>query len=154
SGRARAACSPATEEASEPRKPKQALLHEASGRPCSPVGAVPSTPGEERSSSPGSAEADSVGRPVDGKDDPDQLVTRDRAPRAGVAGLRAVVAHHEVLPLRDVPRYAEMRAVGEPVLRGDVRLVQLHEPLLSGAPDPDEAVVVLLHRVAGETDHP
>src|SRR2546430_5312941 len=128
--------------------------HEANGRPRSPVGAVPSTPSEERSSSPGSAEANSVGRPVDEEHDPDQLVPRHRAPRAGVAGLRAVVAHHEVRALRDVPGYAEMRAVGEPVLRGDVRLVQLHEPLLPGAPDPDEAVVVLLHRVAGETDHP
>src|SRR4051812_25723253 len=59
------------------------------------------------SARPGLAEGDPVRRPVDEEHDPDQLVPGHRAPRAGVAGLRAVVAHHEIRPLRDVLRYAE-----------------------------------------------
>src|SRR5829696_9537805 len=50
------------------------------------------------------AKADSLRRPVDREDLTDEIVARNGAPHAAVAGLRAVVAHHEVVTLGDLPR--------------------------------------------------
>src|SRR5215469_8277351 len=72
----------------------------------------------------GLSEADSVGRPVDEEDDPDQLVAWHRAPCAGIARLRAVVAHHEVVVRRDVPYPAEVGAVRKASRLGQVWLLQ------------------------------
>src|SRR5262245_61718854 len=72
-------------------------------------------------------EADSVGRPVDEEHGPDELVARHRTPGAGVAGLGAVVAHHEVAVRRDRPGLAEMLAVLKSVLLGEIGLFELHE---------------------------
>src|SRR5512142_821430 len=74
------------------------------------------------------AKADSIGRPVDEEHGPDQLVARHGAPRAGVARLGAVVAHHEIAVPR-VPDLAEVLAVGKSPGSGEVRLLQLHELL-------------------------
>src|SRR5256714_10005814 len=99
-------------------------------------------------------EADPVGRPVDEEDDADQLVEGHPAPGAGVARLRAVVAHHEVRARRDRPCLSEMLAVRKSALGWEIRLFQLHEVGRVGFLDRDETLVVLVHRVAGEADHP
>src|SRR3954447_7676520 len=98
-------------------------------------------------------EADPVGRPVDEEDDADQLVAGHPAPAAGVAGLGTVVAHHEVRARRDRLGLSVMLAVRESALGWDVRLFQLHEFGRAGFLDRDETLVVLVHGVAGQTDH-
>src|SRR5689334_2472704 len=85
---------------------------------------------------------DPVRRPVGGEDLADQVRAGHGAPAAGVAGLAAVVAHEEVVALRDVPR-----ACGRVVRTAvglEVRLVQLL------AVDVDPAAGPLGHRLAGE----
>src|SRR5262249_40737182 len=64
------------------------------------------------------AEADSVGRPVDEEDDPDQFVAGHRAPGSGVARFSAVVPHHEVAVRRHRPRPAEVLAVRKSIFCG------------------------------------
>src|SRR5215210_3222613 len=81
------------------------------------VGGEPAANGSENS-----PDRNPVGRPVRGEDLPDQVLSRHRPPLAGVARLGTVVAHHEVLPLRDVERLC---ATGVPPVRLDVRLVEL-----------------------------
>src|SRR5262249_26675987 len=76
------------------------------------------------------------------------------ATRAGVARLRPVVAHHEVVARWDVPDLPEVGGVGQPSLRRDVRLLELHELLRPRCANPDEAAVVLAHGLAGEADDP
>src|SRR5581483_501689 len=86
---------------------------------------------------------DPRGRPVGRDHLADQVPARDRAPLARVAGAVPVVAHHEVLPLRDLPRRVAERVA--PV-RLHVRLVELLAvdvdvpvPLLPGLPgQPDQ----------------
>src|SRR5260221_14532052 len=68
-----------------------------------------------------SAEADSCGRPVDEEPLADDVRARHRPPDPRIAGLRAVVAHEEVVTLRHRP--FAWRLVVAP--RGlDVRLLQ------------------------------
>src|SRR6266496_1797290 len=74
-------------------------------------------------------ERDPVGRPVGGENLADQILARHRSPAARVAGLRAVVAHEEVIALRDVPRVALAVA---PV-RLDVGLIELLAVDVDGA---------------------
>src|SRR5215204_6418497 len=50
------------------------------------------------------AKADSLRRPVDREDRADQIVARNGTPDPAVARLRAIVAHHEVVTLGDLPR--------------------------------------------------
>src|SRR4051794_1376752 len=97
-------------------------------------------------------ERDPVGRPVDEEDDSDQLLARYRAPGAGVARLRAVVAHHEVTVRRDRPGLSEMLAVGKSALGREIVLFELHERGRAGLLDQDEALVVLVHRLPREAD--
>src|SRR5581483_12019185 len=85
---------------------------------------------------------DAVRRPVGGDHLSDQILPGHRAPGAGVAGARPVVAHHEVLALRNVDR-AE-RPVVAPA-RLDVRLVQL-------LPVDVDVAVLLLPGVARKAD--
>src|SRR5919206_2219083 len=89
-------------------------------------------------------DGDSVRRPVRKEDFADQELARHRAPDAGVAGGRAVVAHHEVAVLADLDR--PLRLVVSPVGL-DVRLVQ------ALAVDVDVAVP-LRPDVAGQADDP
>src|SRR5262249_39919412 len=86
-------------------------------------------------------------------DDSDQLVAGHRAPGARVARLRAVVAHHEVLVLRDGPELTEMDTVRQASFLREVWLFEPHELLRVGSPGPDGPVVFLAHRVARQADH-
>src|SRR6478672_234133 len=84
---------------------------------------------------PRSPEPDSVRWPVDGEDLADQVAARHRPPLARVARLRAVVAHHEVLALRD--RSLGIRGTGVAPVVLYIRLNQLL------AVDVDEPVLFL-----------
>src|SRR6476619_1113638 len=84
---------------------------------------------------PRSPEPDPVRWPVDGEDLADQVAARHRPPLARVAGLRAVVAHHEVLAVGDRP--LRIRRAGVPAVVLHVRLDQLL------AIDVDEPVLFL-----------
>src|SRR4029453_11570051 len=77
------------------------------------------------------AEADSLRRPVDREHLADDVRPRDGAPVAAVARLPAVVAHHEVVVVRDL-LLGEVAPVAHAV---QVRLVELL------AVDVDEAVL-------------
>src|SRR5207248_9778428 len=61
--------------------------------------------------------------------------------------------HHEVLVRRDGPGLPEMLAVRKSTLGGYIRLFELDELLGAGLLDQDEALVVLVHGLAGEADH-
>src|SRR4029079_14877948 len=88
------------------------------------------------------AKANPLGRPIDRENGPDQVVAGNRAPFAAVARLRAVVAHHEVAPLRNLPAVCPVVAL----VRRHIRLVQplsVDEhgaaPFLDGVPrKPDD----------------
>src|SRR5215203_7100470 len=103
------------------------------------VGGEPAANGSEKS-----ADRNPVGRPVGGEDLPDQVLARHRSPLARVARLRAVVAHHEVLPLRDVERLGRPSVTP---LALDVRLVQPPPIDEDVAQPPDRAQ---LEPLAGE----
>src|SRR5947209_1115085 len=112
------------------------------------IGGWPGGPTRNGSESPAragiSAETDAVQRPVDEEDLADEVRPRHGAPDAGVAGLRPVVAHEEVLPLRHRP--GARRLVVAPA-RLDVRLLELD------VVDVDDSVA-LADLVAGEADQP
>src|SRR3954447_25950621 len=93
--------------------------------------------------SAGTADREAIGRPVRREHLPDQVGLRHRPPLARVAGRAAVVAHHEVLPCRDLLRVdrARVATLGPDVL-GVVEAL---------AVDVDEAVP-LLPGVAGKPD--
>src|SRR4051812_46262954 len=107
------------------------------------VGGEPAANGSENS-----ADRNPVGGPIRREHLPDQVLPRHRPPLARVARLRAVVAHHEVLPLRDVVR---LRASRVTAVRLDVRLVELLavDEDVTGAAD-----VPQLDPVAREADQP
>src|SRR5438552_12324357 len=67
-------------------------------------------------------ERDPVRRPVDEEDLADDLAPGDRPPATRVAGRGAVVAHPEVVPLRDSPGGLRL---GVPAVRLDVALGEL-----------------------------
>src|SRR5262245_18750136 len=90
------------------------------------------------------AKADPLRRPVDRENRPDQVAARHRSPLAAVARLGAVVAHHEVRPLRDVPTAVRLRIA---LVLGHVRLV---EGLAVDADSPS----ALGDRVSGQADDP
>src|SRR5580765_7066770 len=77
-------------------------------------------------------QADALRRPVDGEHLSDDVLPRHRAPAARVARRDAVVAHHEVVVLRDLPRRVRLEVAAVAL---DVRLVQLL------AVDVDEALL-------------
>src|SRR6188474_3139539 len=89
------------------------------------------------------AKADPLRWPINRENGPDEVVAGDRAPLPAVARLRAVVAHHEVAPLRNLPAVRSLVALA----RGHVGLVQ---PL---SVDEDGAVP-LLDGVARKPDDP
>src|SRR5215213_3529401 len=89
------------------------------------------------------AKADPLRRPINRENGPDEVVPGNRAPLAAVTRLRAVVAHHEIAPLRNLPAVGPLVALA----RGHVRLVQ---PL---SVDEDDAVP-LLDGIAWEPDDP
>src|SRR3954453_7615805 len=64
---------------------------------------------------------EALGRPVDREHLADDVPPRHRAPAARVARRRAVVSHHEVVVLRDLPRGVRLEVAAVPL---DVRLVQ------------------------------
>src|SRR4029453_13377918 len=68
------------------------------------------------------AEGNPVRRPVGREDLADQVLPGNRPPDPRIAGLRSVVAHHEVVPLRDPLRVVRVEVAA--ALR-DVRLDQL-----------------------------
>src|SRR3954453_16174577 len=88
-----------------------------------------------------SAERDPVRRPVGHDHRPDQVLARDRAPHARVARVAAVVAHHEVLTLRDVPLAGRAPAAAE-----------LHVLLLDQLPVDSQPAAVVGDGVAWEPD--
>src|SRR5580765_2833778 len=92
------------------------------------------------------AERDPVRWPVGREDRADQILARNRAPAARVAGLAAVVAHEEVLAGRDVPGLPRVLGVLLAPVGRDVGLAQLV------VVDVDEAVRVLMDQVAGQPD--
>src|SRR6187397_2520282 len=94
------------------------------------------------------AKRDPSWRPIRGEHGPDQVIPRDRSPPARVAGLAAVVAHEEVVALGHAPGLLAVLDVLVAALGRDVGLVELL------AVDPDEALRVLAHGLAGEADQP
>src|SRR5215204_4931573 len=93
-----------------------------------------------------SANRNPVRRPVRGEDLADQVLPRHRPARARVARLRAVVAHHEVLPGRHLER---LRPAGIAPVRLDVRLL---EPLAVDEDVARAADVAELDPFAREAD--
>src|SRR4051794_11176426 len=85
---------------------------------------------------------EALGRPVDREHLADDVPPRHRAPAARVARRRAVVSHHEVVVLRDLPRGVRLEVATVPL---DVRLVQ------ALAVDED-APLALLPDVARQAD--
>src|SRR5687767_16029263 len=92
---------------------------------------------------PESPKSDALRGPINGKDRPDQVPARDGPPFPAVAGLRAIVAHHEVLACGHVER--EVAPAASLLL--DVRLLQ---PL----PVHAHNAVSLFEVVTGEPDEP
>src|SRR5919204_5711312 len=70
----------------------------------------------------GGIDRDPVRWPVGREDLADQVLTGNGPPHARIAGLCAVVAHHEVHPLRDLLRLVRL---GVAAVGLDVRLVEL-----------------------------
>src|SRR5919108_2047545 len=91
----------------------------------------------------GLSKSDPLRRPIDRKYRPDQVFPRHRPPLSAVAGLRAVVAHHEVLAHRDVCGEVTPTAP----LRLDVRLLE------ALAVHPEDAVS-LLEVITRKADEP
>src|SRR3954454_4688185 len=89
-----------------------------------------------------SHDAETLRRPVDREDLADDVPPRHGAPAARVARRRAVVSHHEVVVLRDLPRRVRLEVA--PVLL-DVRLVQALAPY-------EDAPLSLLPHVPGKPD--
>src|SRR5436190_4610464 len=96
------------------------LMTRGPERPSNASGTGPGrTPGGR-----GSAEPESIGRPVDGEHLADDVLPGHRAPLARVAGLLPVVAHEEVLALRHLPA----ARAGVAPIRLQVGLDELADP--------------------------
>src|SRR5215218_8720906 len=89
------------------------------------------------------AKADPLRRPINRENGPDEVVPGNRAPLAAVTRLRAVVAHHEVAPLRNLP-----------AVRPIVALVREHVGLVQPLPVDENGAVPLLDGVPREPDDP